>query len=68
MSRGTAALTLAVTSQPVATPPESIFSESRLNIFGPISFCGYLKSLCPNRVHKKYSGAHIKIHSGSSFP
>ena len=31
---------------------------------GLVTFYGYFRPLCPNRVHVKYSGVHVKVHSG----
>ena len=71
-SRGTAAVTHAVTCEPVATPPYGVNFFLYLTYLdciclGLVTYYGYFRPLCPDRVHENYSEVHVKVHSGSPF-
>ena len=66
-SRGTAAVTQAVTCEPVANLPPTIrsqFFQCLDCIFlGLVTYHGYFRPLCQNRVHEKYARAHGHVKS-----
>ena len=70
--RGTAAVTQAVTCEPVASPTvRSQFFRSLTYIdcicLVLVTYYGYFMSLCPNRIYEKYLEARVKVHSDSPF-
>ena len=58
MIRGTAAAAHAVTCE--AAVRSQFFRYVDCIFVGLISFCGFFRPFCPNRVHKKYSGHMIR--------
>ena len=58
------------TTTVIQLPPyrtDSIFSVLDCIFIGLVTFYDCFRPLCPNRVHEKYLGSHVKVHSGSPF-
>ena len=59
--------TFVLTFEPVNFPLYgAIFVVFNCRFLGLITFCGYSRPLCPNKTHKTYPMAQIKVHSGNS--